>query len=118
MRQRWFQNLFFPARFSFVFRRGFFDLFHHLARVVMRRACSCKVVLARRMESISVVIRAYSTEDAASSVRYRIMTVAQIPTVATSIIARNIHDGIRRKEPTASGKKSRETSRNGILGST
>jgi hypothetical protein len=82
----------------------------------MRRISICKAVFDRCMEAISDLIRLYSDVDALNSAFERTITVAQIPRVAKSIIARKTQEGISRNQPSVAGNKSRESSRMGNVG--
>ena len=87
-----------------------------LGSLAMRRISICKEVFDRRIEAISELIRLYSDVDALNSAFERTITVAQIPKVAKSIIARNTHEGISRNQLSVAGNKSRESSRIGRVG--
>jgi len=87
-----------------------------LGSLAMRRISICKEVFDRRIEAISELIRLYSDVDALNSAFERTITVAQIPKVAKSIIARKTHEGISRNQPRVAGNKSRESSRMGSVG--
>jgi len=87
-----------------------------LGSLAMRRISTCKEVFERRMEAISDLIRLYSNVDALNSALELTITVAQIPRVAKSIIARKTHEGISRNQPSVAGNKSRERSRIGSVG--
>lgn len=81
-----------------------------LGSLTMRRISPCKEVLARRMDSISELIRRYSRDEAFSSALDRTITVEQIPSVAISIIGKKIHVGINRNQSSVAGSHSRERS--------
>jgi len=68
------------------------------------------------MELISEFIRLNSRVAAFSSSLDRRMTVEHIPTVAVSIIAKRIHEGINRNPVRVAGINSRESSRGASVG--
>ena len=87
-----------------------------IGSVAMRRISICKEAFERFMELISELIRLNSRVAAFSSSLDRRITVEHIPTVAVSIIAKRIHEGINRNPLRVAGINSRESSRGASVG--
>ena len=87
-----------------------------IGSLAIRRMSICRDAFALRIEAISAAIRPYSIVELFSSVLDRTSTVEHIPSAAISIIARKIHDGIRRNQARTAGYNSRERSRIGSVG--
>ena len=87
-----------------------------IGSLAIRRMSICRDAFALRIEAISAAIRPYSIVELFSSVLDRTSTVEHIPSAAISIIAKKIHDGIRRNQARAAGYNSRERSRIGSVG--
>ena len=87
-----------------------------IGSVAMRRISTCKETFERLMELISDLIRLNSRVAAFSSSLDRRITVEHIPTVAVSIIAKRIHEGISRNPVRVAGINSRESSRGASVG--
>ncbi len=87
-----------------------------IGSVAMRRISTCREAFERYIELISELIRLNSWVEAFSSSLDRRITVEHMPTVAVSIIAKRIHEGINRKPVRVAGINSRENSRGASVG--